>query len=56
MISHIDSKDPDYFQKRLKEKEKNRIEEYQSGKVINHFAGARKRAKIIRRAHQPDPL
>lgn len=56
MISHIDSKDPNYFQKRLAEKERNRMEEYKSGKVINHFAGASKRARIIKRAHQPDPL
>jgi hypothetical protein len=56
MISHLDSKDPDYFRKRIEEKEKNRMEEYQSGKTTNHFEGASKRARIIRRAHQPDPL
>ena len=56
MISHLDSKDPKYFQKRILEKEKNRMEEYKSGKIVNNFEGASKRAKIIRREHQPDPL
>jgi hypothetical protein len=56
MISHLDSKDPNYFQKRLAEKEKNRMEEYKSGKIVNNFEGANKRARIIRNAPKPEPL
>lgn len=56
MISHLDSKDPEYFQKRILEKEKNRMEEYKSGKIIKNFEGASKHARIIRNAPKPKPL
>jgi hypothetical protein len=56
MISNLDNKDPNYFQKRLAEKEKNRITEYKSGKVIKNFEGASKHARIIRNAPKPKPL
>lgn len=56
MISHINSKNSNYFQKRLAEKEKNRMEEYKSKKIVNNFEGASKHARIIKNAPKPKLL
>lgn len=55
MYSTLDSNESNYFVKRLKEKEMNRMKDYENGVVVNNFTGARERAKVIR-SKPPKPL
>jgi len=55
MHSTLDRNEPNYFVKRLKEKEMNRMEDYKNGVVVNNFTGARERAKVIG-SNPPKPL
>lgn len=56
MISHINTNDSDYFHKRIKEKEHNRMKEYKEGKIDKNFTGARKHARLVRNSKAPKPL
>lgn len=56
MYTYIDTNDPDFFRKRMIEKQRINMENYENGVVFNSFEGASYKARIIRNAPKPKPL
>lgn len=56
MNSKLDPNDPDYFSKRMLEKETIDINNYKHQVISTNWDGASKRARIIRNSKPPKPL